>query len=146
MPPPRVGGERHPAHDLGAAGDDQVVVVRRHAGGGEVDGLLRRAALAVDRRGRHALRQPRRDPPVAGQVRALLPHLAHAPADDVVDALGIHARPLEQRGEGEAQEIRRMPIGQRAAALAEGRAHDVDDHGLSHGAASSGALRRLARA
>ena len=140
-PAPRVGGERHPAHDLGAAGDHEVVVVRRHARGGEVDGLLRRAALAVDRRGRHRLGQPGRDPPVAGEVRALLAHLAHAPADDVVDALGVHARPLDQRGQGEAQEVRRVPVGQRAAALAERRPHDVDDDRLSHGAASSNFVR-----
>ena len=135
-PAPRVGGQRHPAHDLGAAGDHQVVVVRRHARGGEVDGLLRRAALAVDRRGRHCLGQSGRDPAVAGEVRALLAHLAHAPADDVVDALGVHARPLDQRGEGETQEVRRVPVGEGAAPLAERRPHDVDDDGLSHGAAS----------
>ncbi len=137
----RVGGEGHPAHDLGAAGDDEVVVVGRHPCGGEVDGLLGRPALAVDGRGRHGLREPGRDPPVAGEVRALLTHLAHAPADDVVDALGVHARPLEQRGESETEEIRRVPIGQRATALAERRPHDVDDDGLSHVAASSDPLR-----
>ena len=46
---------------------DQVVVARRHAGGGEVDGLLGRAALAVDRRGRHGLGQPGRDPRRCGR-------------------------------------------------------------------------------
>ena len=59
------------------------------------------------------------------------------PADDVVDALGVDARPLEQRGQGEAQEVGRVPVGQRAAALAERGAHDVDDDGLSHVSASS---------
>ena len=53
-PAPGVRGQRHPAHDLDPAGDDQVVVARGHPGGGEVHGLLGRAALAVDRGGRHA--------------------------------------------------------------------------------------------
>ena len=99
--PARVGGQRDPAHDLDAAGDDQVVVARGHPGRAEVDGLLGRAALAVDRRGGHALGQPGGDPAVAGDVGALLAHLAHASADDVVDALGVDAGPLEQRRQGE---------------------------------------------
>ena len=136
-PSPCVGRQGHPAHHLGTAGDHQVVVVRCHTSGGEVHGLLGRTALAVDGRGRHRLGQSGRDPPVAGKVRALLPHLAHTPADDVVDPRGIHTRPLNERGQCETQEVRRVPVGERAAALTEGRAHDVDDDRFPHVAASS---------
>ena len=83
--------------DLDPAGDHQVVVAGRHPGGAEVDRLLGRAALAVDGRGRHA---PAADPAdthgVAGDVGALLTHLADAATDDVVDALGVDAGPLDQ--------------------------------------------------
>ena len=137
VPPRALEASGHPAHHLDPAGHHQVVVARRHAGRGEVHGLLGRAALAVDRRGRHRLGQPGRHPAVAGDVRALLPHLADAPADDVVDAAGIHPGPLDQRGQGEAQEVGRVPVGQRPAPLAEGRAHDVDDDRFPHVVASS---------
>ena len=132
MPPRAIGSQWDAAHDLDAAGHDQVIVTRGHPGGSEVHGLLRRPALAVDRGGRHALGKSGRDPPVAGHIGALLADLAHAAANDVVDAFGVHTRPPEQRGQGEAQEIRRVPGGQCPSALAEGGAHDVDDDGLSH--------------
>ena len=137
VPAACVGGERHPAHDLDTARDDQVVVTRGHPGRAEMHGLLGRSALAVDRRGRHALGQPGGDPAVAGDVGALLAHLAHATGDDVVDALGVDAGPLDQRRQGEGEEVGGMPVRQGATALAERRAHDVDDDRLSHLVASS---------
>ena len=131
MPPRALEASGHPAHDLDPAGDDQVVVPRGHPGRGEMDGLLGRAALAVDRRGGYPLGQPGGDPAVAGDVGALFAHLAHAPGDDVVDALGVEAGPLQQTREGEREEVGRVPVRQGAPALAERRAHDVDDDRFS---------------
>ena len=59
-------------HDVVHAGGDQR--------GGEVDGLLGRAALAVDRRGRRLDRQPGLQPGVAADVEPLLAELLHAAA------------------------------------------------------------------
>ena len=39
--------------------------------------------------------------------------------------------PLHQRGEGEAEQVGRVPVGQRPAPLAQGRAHHVDDDGVA---------------
>ena len=61
--------------------------------GGEVDGLLAGAALAVDG-GRGGLdREPGLEPGVAGDVDALLAELLHAAGDDVLDLGGLDARP-----------------------------------------------------
>ena len=107
-----------------------------HPGRGEVNGLLRRSALSVDGRRRHGLRQSGGNPPVARHVRALLAHLAHAAADDIVDPLGIDPGPLQERIQSEGKQVGRMPTGQGSAALAESGAQHIDDDGLSHGASS----------
>ena len=117
---------------LGAAGDHQVVVICGNARGGEVHGLLRRAALAVDRRGRHRLGQSGGHPGVAGQVRPLLTYLADTATDDIVNALRVHAGALEERREREAQQVRRVPVGQRPPTLAECGPDHIHNDGLSH--------------
>ncbi len=61
-------------------------------GGGEVHGLLGRAALAVDRGGGRLDRQPGLEPGVAADVEALLAELLHAAGDHVLD-LGRRRRP-----------------------------------------------------
>ena len=95
MPPLAFGGHRHPAHRLDAAGHHHVVVAGHHPGGGEVNRLLGRAALPVDRGGRHVLGQPGRHPGVARDVGALLPHLSDAAPDDIVDPAGV--KPVRSR-------------------------------------------------
>ena len=64
--------DRHPAHRLHAGADGHVHGARHDGLGGEVDGLLGRAALAVDRRAGHRLGEPRRQRGVAGDVHRLL--------------------------------------------------------------------------
>ena len=56
---------------------------------GEVDRLLRRAALAVDGDAGHALGQPRRQPRRTRDVEGLRADLADAAHDHVVDRLGV---------------------------------------------------------
>ena len=58
----------------------------------EVDGLLGRAALAVDRRRRRLDRQALLQPGVAGDVEGLLAELLHAAGDDVLDLGRVDAR------------------------------------------------------
>src|SRR5262249_10634569 len=115
---------------IGGAGDDAL--------GSEGHGLLRRAALAVDRRRRDVPRKAAGDPRVAAHVAALLPRLGHAAADDVVDRPRVDVVALEQRAQGEPEEIGRVPAGQRALPLADRGTHGVDDDGLTyvHGAPS----------
>ena len=123
----RVRCHRHPAHRLDPARDGDVVGAGEHALRGEVDRLLRRAALPVDRGGRHVLGQPGADPRVAGHVGRLLAHLGHAAADDVVDPLGIDPGALDELGQREAEEIGGVPPRQPSLALADRRAEGVDD-------------------
>jgi hypothetical protein len=126
-PPPGIARHRHPAHRLDAAGHHQVVVAGHHAGGGKVHGLLGGPALPVHRGGRDVLRQPGRHPGVAGHIGALLPDLGDAAADDVVDRRRVDAGPVEQGGDGESEEVGRVPVLERAAPFAECGPHHVDD-------------------
>ena len=98
-------GERQLAHVLDAAADDDVV----HAGGDlrgrEVHGLLRRAALEVDRRGRRLDREARLEPGVAPDVEALRPELHHAARDHVLHLARVDAGALDHRAVGGAQQL-----------------------------------------
>ena len=81
-----VGPEADPAHGLDAAGDAGVDGVGADEVGDEVVGLLGRAALAVDRGGRHLVGQALAQPGRAGDVGGLLAGLGDATADDLLDA------------------------------------------------------------
>ena len=77
---------------LDARADGHVVHAGGDQRGGEVHGLLGRAALAVDR-GRGRLdRQPGLEPGVAADVEHLLAELLDAAGDDVLDLGGVDAR------------------------------------------------------
>ena len=103
--------------------------------GDQVIGLLRRAALAVDRGRRHLERETGGEPGVARHVRALLAGLGHAAADDLLDLAGVDPRPLHDRDLRRGQQLGRVQAGERAAALADRGPHRFDDHGLGHPAA-----------
>ena len=82
------------------AGDD--------SGGGEVDGLLARPALPVDRHAGDVLRETRRQHRVACGISALLTHLGDRTPDDVVDESGIQADAagdLLQHASGEVDRV-----------------------------------------
>jgi len=70
-----VGAHGHPGHVLDPAGDHGVVRPRHHALRGEVGGLLRGAALAVDCGAGDRLGQACGQPGVPGDVGGLLAHL-----------------------------------------------------------------------
>jgi len=124
----RIRRHRHPCHRLDPAGNREVVGTGQHALGDEVHCLLRRSALPIDARRRHLPRQTGRHPRVARDVAALLPHLADAAADDVVDQRGVEVVTLDQLAEEEAEQIGGVPSRERTVAFADRRAGGVDDH------------------
>ena len=104
------GGEGQVAHVLDARADDDVVDAGGDQRGAEVDGLLRRAALAVDG-GRGGLdRQALLQPGVARDVERLLAELLHAAGDDVLDLGGVDAGAIEDLRVGLAQQVGRVGV------------------------------------
>ena len=99
---------------------------------GEVDRLLRRAALPVDGDAGHLLGQPGGEPGGAGDVAGLRPDRVDAAEDDVVDGGRVDARPLDQGSGACAPRSAGMGAGQPAAAPADRRADRVDDVGMRH--------------
>ena len=127
-------GEGEVAHVLDAAADHRVVHARGDQRGGEVDGLLGGAALAIHRGGggldRQALLQPR----VAGDVEGLLAELLHAARDHVFDLGGVDAGAGDHLGVALAQQ--RVGVGVLVVALLlvptpDRGAHRLDDHDLT---------------
>ena len=116
--------DRDGGHVLQSAGDDEVLGAGHDALGGEVHGLLRRAALPVDGHARDVVgqagHQPRRPRDVAG-LRADRVAAAH---HHVVDRARVDAGALDQRGQHVRAEVRgvhcaseppRLPTGVRTA-------------------------------
>ena len=69
---------------------------------------------------------------VAPDVARLVADLRDAAPHHVVDDLGVHARALHQRVEDDRRQIGGVHVGQSAVALADGRAHRLDDYGFTH--------------
>ena len=107
--------ERHAAHRLDAARDDDVGVTGEHRLRGERGGLLARSALPVDGRARHGLGEARGEHGVAGDVVALLADLADASADHVVDEPGVEVVADDERVEHAGEQVDRMHAGEDAA-------------------------------
>ena len=78
---------------------------------GEVHGLLRRAALAVDRRARHLLGQAGREPAGAGDVAGLRADRVDAAEDDVLDGRRVDVGALDERLEHVRAEVGRVHAG-----------------------------------
>ena len=76
----------------------------------EVDRLLGRAALAIDRGGGGLHREPGLEPGVAGDVDALLPELLDAAGDDVLDLGGVDPGALDQLGVSLGEEARGVDV------------------------------------
>ena len=103
-------GEGDVAHVLDAAADGDVVDAGGDQRGGEVDGLLGRAALAVDGGGGGLDRKPGLEPGVAGDVDALLAELLHTAGDDVLDLGGLDAGPLDHLVVGLGEQARGVGV------------------------------------
>ena len=122
----------HPAHRLDTAGDHDVLLAGADGLGGEVDGLLAGAALAVDRGRGHVGREAGAQPGHPAGRRGLLADLGDAADDDVVDVSGVEGgAAAEQRLESLGEQVDGVHVGQGCAGLAltDGSAHGVDhDH------------------
>ena len=119
---------------LDARADHDVVDAGRDERRAEVDRLLGRAALAVDRGRRRLDRQAFLEPRVARDVEALLAELLHAAGDHVLDLARADAGALEQLGVAAPEQIVRMDV--LVVALLrvpapDRRAHRLDDDDLA---------------
>ena len=119
-------------HSTPAAIDD-VVGACDHALGGEVERLLRRAALAVDRRRRDGLGEAGREDGVAADVHGLITDLHDTAHDHVVDECRVEVVAGDERFQHLGREVGGMPGGKFAVSLATWSADSVDDDGGSHG-------------
>ena len=114
------------------ARDDEVLRAAHHALRGEVDRLLARPALAVDRDRRDVLGEARREPAHPAD-RGLLADLRDTADDHVVDEVRVDARALDDRADDVRAEVGGVPPGQRAAAPADRGADRVEEEGFGHG-------------
>ncbi len=130
----RLGGrpDRHPAHRLHAGTDHHVHGARHHRLGGEVDGLLGRPALAVDRGPGHRLGEPGGEGRVARDVHRLLAHRHGAAHDHVLHQRGVEVVADQQGGEGLGGQVGGVPARERAAAAPHRGADGIDDHCIRH--------------
>ena len=123
---------RHAAHALDPRRDHHVVGARDDALRGEVQRLLRRAALTVDRRSGHRVGEARGERGVAPDVQGLVAHLHDAAHDHVVDQRGIEIVAVDQCTQRVGGEVDGMPAREHAVAATERRPDGVDDHCVSH--------------
>src|SRR6266511_2419009 len=117
---------------LDTTGDHQVVGAGEHALRGEVERLLRGAALAVDGGARHLLGQAGRQPRGARDVEALRPDLVDTAEDHVLDRSRVRTGALHQHLEHVRRQIGGMHAGESAAPTPDRRAHRLDDVCLGH--------------
>ena len=119
---PCVGGrhDRHHAHVLHAAGDDEVHRPRHHGLGGELHRLLGRAALTIDRHAGDMLRQPSREPARAGDASRLRPDRVDVAEHDVVDRVRVDAGAFDERRDAVRSQVSGMDGGETAAATTDG--------------------------
>ncbi len=131
---PGVGGrpDRHPAHRLHAGPDGHVHGARHDRLGGEVDRLLGRPALPIDRGAGHGLWEAGGQGRVAGDVHGLLAHGHGAPHDDVLHQARIQVVAPEEGGQGLGGQVGGVPPGEAPTPAADRGAHGVDDHGGGH--------------
>ena len=122
----------HPAHRLDPAADDDVHGAGHDRLGGEVDGLLRRATLPVDRRAGHRVGEARSQGGVAPDVHGLLAHGHGAAHDDVLDEGGVQVVALDEGLERRGGEVHGVPARQLAVAPPHRGAYRVDDDGVGH--------------
>src|SRR5690606_39218452 len=125
-------------HHLDAGGDHDVVGAGDDALGGEVGGLLRRAALAVHGGGRHGLGAAGGEDGVAAGVAALVGDRQDATHGHVLGEGRIEVVALDARLQDLPGQVGGVPAGELSVALAAGGADGLDDVGGGHGRVSSG--------
>ena len=101
--------------------------------GREVDGLLGRAALAVDGGAGDVLGAAGHQPAGAGDVAGLAADGVDVAEHHVLDRAGVDAGAVEQGPDRVGPQVGRVDLAQAAAPLAHGGPDGVDDVGLGHG-------------
>ena len=124
---------RHARHVLDAGRDHDVVRAGDHTLRGEVRGLLRRTALAVDRGADRRLGETGGERGVAADVEALVADLHHAAHDHVFDEGGIDVVAVDERLQHVGGEVDGVDVLQLAVAASERGTDCVDDDGSGHG-------------
>jgi hypothetical protein len=143
LPGQHRGGDRQRRHVLRPTGDNQVLRARHHALRGEVDGLLRGTALAVDRDARHFLGEPGGQPAGPADVAGLRADRVDAAPHDVIDRGRVDARAVDQRGQHVRAQVDRVHLGKSPTPPTDGSTDCLDDVGLGHDGAPSSLLRRF---
>ena len=85
------GPHRHPRHGFNARSNHQVLSARHDGLRCELNGLLGRAALTVNRHRRYAFGQGRGQHGIATDMQTLFAALADAAHDDILNGSGIDA-------------------------------------------------------
>ena len=101
--------------------------------GGEGDGLLAAAALAVHGGAGHGLGEAGAEQSVAGDVDGLVADLGHRARDDVVDGGGIHSGAVDQLAQAVCEQVGGQHVVKCTArlALADGGAYGPHDDGVA---------------
>jgi len=137
LPERNIQEHRRPGHAFHAAADHVVHVACRHCLGGEVHGLLGRAAHSVERNAGHLHRQPEQEHGQPRWIRALLSRQRHRPVDHILDPARVDARAPDQVVDGMRQQAVRPLLPQRPASPAERRAHRFNNDRFIHGKSST---------
>ena len=119
-------------HGLHAADRDHILRAAHHRLGGKVQRLLRRAALAVNRRARHIHRQASGEPRGARDVARLRTDGVDAAENNVVVVFTRNHIALDQGLERMRAEIDCVDVGQTTLALAGRAAQGIDNIGFCH--------------
>jgi hypothetical protein len=125
-------GDRDLAHVLHAAGHDEVGRAAHHGLRREMNGLLRRSALAIDRRSGDLVGEPRGEPTRARDVPRLRADGVDAAEDHVVDGDGVDPAPRDERLNHVRPEIGGVHLGESPVALSYRGPNRVDDEGFGH--------------
>src|SRR6266540_3171333 len=123
---------RHSTHRLHTTGDGDVAYAGLNEVGGEVNGLLARTALPVDRGRGSRDWKAGGEPCVARNVERLLANLAHAAEDHVLDQLRLDAGPIDDLFQHERTEDDGMHVLELSVAATDRCPHGLNDHGFAH--------------
>jgi len=110
-----------------------VVGAGHDALGGEVQGLLGGAALAVDGGGGHRLGPAGGEDGVAADIERLLGDLHHAAHDHVVDEGWVERVARLQRFQGLGGQVHGVPVTELPVSLPTCGADGIDNDGSGHG-------------
>jgi hypothetical protein len=124
--------KRDAAHQLDAAGDDDILLARHHRVHGEVESLLAGTARPVDRGPGDALGPAGGQDGVAPDIAGLVTDLGNAAPDHVVDDRRVDTGAFQQFIEHDCGQVGWMYAGQPAVALPDRGPYRLDDDCLTH--------------